>query len=94
VEAPGLPYPAYVTHLSLVQLVRIAYAKSSCCQGRRCSHHLGNRLSGPVERMGMLIPFLDELFNLLTQVVFGINIDASQALPLDNATPLFNLGHP
>jgi hypothetical protein len=44
--------------------------------------------------MGMLIPFLDELFNLLTQVVFGINIDASQALPLDNATPLFNLGHP
>jgi hypothetical protein len=44
--------------------------------------------------MGMLIPFLDELFTLLTQVVFGVNIDDSQALPLDNATPLFNLVHP
>jgi hypothetical protein len=27
-------------------------------------------------------------------VVFGIKIDDSQALPLDNATPLFNLVHP
>jgi hypothetical protein len=72
----------------------IAYPKSSCCQGRRCSHHLGNRLSGPVERMCLVIPFLDELFNLLTQVVFGVKIDDSQALPLDNATPLFNLVHP
>jgi hypothetical protein len=42
----------------------------------------------------MLMPFLDERFNLLTQVVFGINIDASQALPLDHATPRFNVGHP
>jgi hypothetical protein len=44
--------------------------------------------------MCLLSPFLDELFNLLTQVVFGVKIDDSQALPWDKAKPLFNLVHP
>jgi hypothetical protein len=42
----------------------------------------------------MVIPFLEELFNLLTPVVLGVTIDASQALPLDKAKPLFNVVHP
>jgi hypothetical protein len=42
----------------------------------------------------VLIPFLDELFDLHTQMVFGFTIDDSQALVLDNAELLFDLNHP
>ena len=44
--------------------------------------------------MRVLIPFLDELFDLGTQVIFGFKIDDSQALPLEDAEPLFDLIHP
>jgi hypothetical protein len=38
--------------------------------------------------MRVLIPFLDEVFDLRTQVRFGFNIDTSQALPWEDAEPL------
>ena len=44
--------------------------------------------------MRVLIPLLNELFDLHTQMVFGFTIDDSQALALDNAELLFDLIHP
>lgn len=44
--------------------------------------------------MRVLIPFLDELIDLCTQVIFGCKVDDSQALPLEDAEPLFDLIHP
>jgi secreted PhoX family phosphatase len=38
-------------------------------QGRRLGHHLGHGLRGPVEGMGLLIPFTDELLKLRAQVI-------------------------
>jgi hypothetical protein len=43
--------------------------------------------------MRVLMPFLDELFDLRTQVIFGFKIHDSQALPLEDAEPLFDLSH-
>ena len=44
--------------------------------------------------MRVLIPFLDELFDLRTQVIFGVKIHDAQALALKDAEPLFDLIHP
>ena len=42
----------------------------------------------------MVIPFVNELSDLRIEVVFGCKIDDSQALPLEDAEPLFDLIHP
>jgi hypothetical protein len=42
----------------------------------------------------LLIPFLDALFDLGTQVICGVNIHDTQALALKDAAPLFDLMHP
>jgi hypothetical protein len=44
--------------------------------------------------MRVVIPFLDERFKLRTQVIFSCKVDDSQAFPLDNADPLFDVIHP
>jgi hypothetical protein len=91
---------AYYIYLIFNTLGELSTARQECVSkiimlpGQALRHHLGNRLSGPVERMCMVIPFLEELFNLLTAVVLEVTIDTSQALPLDKAKPLFNLVHP
>jgi hypothetical protein len=51
-------------------------------------------LRGPVEWVRVLIPFLDALFDLGTQVICGVNIHDTQALALKDAAPLFDLMHP
>jgi hypothetical protein len=42
----------------------------------------------------MLIPLLDELYDLCTPVIFGVKIDDAQALAWKDAEPLFALMHP
>ena len=44
--------------------------------------------------MSILIPFLNELANLGSQVVFGFDIDDSEPFALQDAEPLFDLIHP
>ena len=44
--------------------------------------------------MRLVIPFVDELSDLRIEVVFGFKIDDSQALPLEDREPLFDLIHP
>ena len=70
------------------------HANTTCCQGRGLGHDLGHGLRGPVERMRMLIPFVNELVELRTQVVFGFKIHDSQAFALEDTEPLFHLIHP
>jgi hypothetical protein len=67
---------------------------SSRCQGWSRGYDLGHRLRGPVEWVRVLIPFLDALFDLGTQVICGVNIHDTQALALKDAAPLFDLMHP
>ena len=42
----------------------------------------------------MVIPFTYELSDFRIEVDFGFKVDDSQALPLENREPLFNLIHP
>ena len=42
----------------------------------------------------MVIPVVDELSDFGIEVVFGCKIDDSQALPLEDREPLFDLIHP
>lgn len=44
--------------------------------------------------MSILIPFLNELANLDSQVVFGFDIDAAEPVAWQDAAPLFHLIHP
>jgi hypothetical protein len=44
--------------------------------------------------MRLLIPFVDELPDLRMEVVFRVKIDDSQAFPLEDREPLFDLIHP
>jgi hypothetical protein len=44
--------------------------------------------------MRVLIPFPDELLQLCAQMVFGLEVDDTQAFALQDAEPLFDLIHP
>jgi hypothetical protein len=44
--------------------------------------------------MRVLIPFLNELIDLCTQVICGCKIGDSQALPWEDAESMFDLIHP
>jgi hypothetical protein len=77
----------------LVQLVTIKWPISGGQSG--ClSHDLGNRPRGPVERMRLLIPFSNALFQLSSQVVFGCNVGDFQTVTWPYAEPLFHLLQP
>jgi hypothetical protein len=64
------------TATPLVQLVTIKCSISGSHSGR-VSHDLGHGFHGPVERMCMLIPFSNELFNLGSQLIFRCKVDDS-----------------
>jgi hypothetical protein len=66
----------------------------SCCHGRRLGHDLGHGFGRPIERMGRLIPFINKLVNLGSQVVFGFNINDAEACAWPDAEPLFHVIHP
>jgi hypothetical protein len=51
-------------------------------QGRRLGHHLRHGFGRPVEGVRVLIPFTNELFELLAQVIFGGKINNTQPLAL------------
>jgi multidrug efflux pump subunit AcrB len=71
---PSLPRGSFITVRGQLQTMRASYLVQlvintysiSGCESRCSSHDLGHGLGGPVERMGLLIPFLDELVDLCT----------------------------
>jgi hypothetical protein len=77
----------------LVELVINTYSRSGR-ESRCLGHDLGHGYGGPVAWMGMLIPFLEELVDLCTSMVFGFNIRDPQAFALQDTEPLFDVLHP
>lgn len=79
--------------IDLVQRLTISYSilgRQSRCGG----HDLGHGCGRPVQRMGMLIPLLNQLVQRCTKMIFGVKIYKAQALALEDTEPLFHLMHP
>ena len=62
--------------------------------GRDRGHDLRDGFRRPVEGMRVLIPFMNELFDLRLEVLCRFKISDTQAFALEDAEPLFHLIHP
>ena len=62
--------------------------------GRDLGHDLRHGFCGPVERMRVLIPFTNELFDLGLERLLRVKLSDPQAFALEDAEPRLDLVHP